>query len=137
MKSEILIGVDPKNPNLAFRQDTPDEEKASQLPRPKGYHLLCALPAAEEAFESGILKADTTKAAEEVTTMVLFVVKMGDMAYADKDRFPTGAWCSEGDFVLTRPYAGVRVKIHGREFRLIADDNVLAVVDDPRGYQRA
>ena len=135
--SEILIGVDPARPDLAFKQDTTNEEKASQLPAPRGYTLLCALPAAEEAFESGIIKADSTKAAEEVTTMVLFVVAMGDMAYNDPARFPTGPWCQAGDFILVRPYAGVRVKIHGREFRLINDDNVLATVEDPRGYTRA
>lgn len=135
--SEILIGVDPHNPNIAFTQDTTSEEKASQLPKPTGYTILCALPKAAEAFDSGLIKADTTKYAEEITTMVLFVVAMGDQAYADPVRFPTGAWCKVGDFILTRPYAGTRVMIHGKEFRLISDDNVLATVDDPRGYTRA
>jgi co-chaperonin GroES (HSP10) len=134
--SEILIGVDPTRPDLAFKQDTPNEEKASQLPQPRGYALLCAIPEVEETFASGIVKADSTRQAEETTTMVLFVVSMGDLAYQDATRFPSGPWCSVGDFILTRPYAGVRVKIHGREFRLINDDNVLAVVDDPRGYGR-
>lgn len=113
------------------------EEAAKQLPEPSGYTLLCALPAVDEAYESGIIKAEKTATTEEATTMVLFVVKMGKAAYKDPDKFPDGPWCKVGDFVLTRPYAGLRVKIHGREFRLISDDNVLAVVDDPRGYQRA
>lgn len=135
--SQILIGVDPNRPDIAFKQETPPEEKARQLPQPKGYTLLCAIPEVEDTYDSGIIKADTTKYAEEVTTMVLFVVSMGDMAFNDASRFPTGPWCKPGDFILTRPYAGTRVKIHGREFRLISDDNVLAVVDDPRGYARA
>jgi co-chaperonin GroES (HSP10) len=135
--SDILIGVDPLNPNIAFKQDDSSETRAAQLPKPTGYTILCALPAAEEAYESGLVKADSTKYAEEVTTMVLFVVAMGDQAYADPVRFPTGPWCKAGDFILTRPYAGTRVKIHGREFRLISDDNVMATVDDPRGYTRA
>ena len=46
-------------------------------------------------------------------------------------------WCKVGDFVLTRPYSGTRVVIHGREFRIINDDSVEAVVDDPRGIRRA
>jgi co-chaperonin GroES (HSP10) len=83
------------------------------------------------------LKAEDTKRVEEQTTVVLFVVKMGDLCYADKDRFPTGPWCKQGDFVLTRPYSGTRVVIHGREFRIINDDTVEAVVDDPRGIRRA
>ena len=134
--SDILIGVDATNPNLAFTQDTTDAEKASQLPTPSGFNILCAIPEVDKEYEGGIIKADTTRQSEEFTTMVLFVVRMGDLAYKDETRFPTGAWCKEGDVVLVRPYAGTRVKIHGREFRLIADDNVMATVDDPRGYSR-
>jgi co-chaperonin GroES (HSP10) len=114
-----------------------EAKKASQLPAPKGFRILCAVPHVEEEFEGGIIKADDTKKVEEQTTVVLFVVKLGDTAYADKDRFPTGPWCKEGDFVLTRPYSGTRVVIHGREFRIINDDTVEAVVDDPRGIRRA
>jgi len=112
-------------------------KKATQLPAPKGYRILCAVPNVEEEFEGGIIKADDTKRVEEQTTVVLFVIKMGDLAYKDADRFPTGPWCKEGDFVLTRPYSGTRVVIHGREFRIINDDTVEAVVDDPRGIRRA
>jgi len=114
-----------------------EAKKASQLPVPKGYRILCAVPHVEEEFDGGIIKADDTKRVEEQTTVVLFVIKLGDTAYADKDRFPTGPWCKEGDFVLTRPYSGTRVVIHGREFRIINDDTVEAVVDDPRGIRRA
>nr|ASN63439.1 co-chaperonin GroES [uncultured virus]ASN63441.1 co-chaperonin GroES [uncultured virus] len=112
-------------------------EKAKLLPEPKGYRILCAVPQVEEEYEGGLIKADETKKVEEQTTVVLFVIKMGDQCYADKDRFPTGPWCKEGDFILTRPYSGTRVVIHGREFRIINDDTVEAVVDDPRGIRRA
>jgi co-chaperonin GroES (HSP10) len=95
------------------------------------------VPSVEDTFKSGIIKADKTKHIEEHSTVVLFVMKIGDMAYADKDRFPTGPWCKEGDFVITRAYSGTRIKIHGKEFRIINDDTVEAVVDDPRGYERA
>ena len=111
--------------------------KATQLPDPRGYRLLCAVPHVEEEYESGLIKADETKRVEEQTTVVLFVIKMGDTAYKDESRFPTGPWCKAGDFVLTRPYSGTRVVIHGREFRIINDDSVEAVVDDPRGIRRA
>ncbi len=111
--------------------------KAKLLPEPRGYRILCAVPHVEEEFDGGIIKAEDTRKVEEQTTVVLFVIKMGDLCYADKDRFPTGPWCKEGDFVLTRPYSGTRVVIHGREFRIINDDTVEAVVDDPRGIRRA
>lgn len=112
-------------------------EKAKLLPDPVGYHILCAVPHVEEEFDGGIIKADDTKRVEEQTTVVLFVVKMGDLCYKDETKFPTGPWCKVGDFILTRPYSGTRVVIHGREFRIINDDTVEAVVDDPRGIRRA
>ena len=92
---------------------------------------------ADEAYESGIIKSDAVKQIQEHSTVVLFVMQLGDLAYQDEARFPSGAWCKEGDFVITRAYAGTRIKIHGKEFRIINDDTVEAVVDDPRGYERA
>jgi co-chaperonin GroES (HSP10) len=113
------------------------EEKGRQLPDPVGYHILCAIPEAEKEHEGGILKADETLRVEEVLTTVLFVVKLGPECYTDKVRFPNGAWCKAGDFILVRPNTGSRLLIHGREFRLINDDTVEAVVQDPRGIKRA
>ncbi len=113
-----------------------DERKAKQLPDPSGYRILCGIPNIEEQYESGILKSDLTLQHEELLTTVLFVVKMGPDCYKDKARFPSGAWCKEGDFILVRPHAGTRLKIHGREFRIINDDSVEGVVEDPRGISR-
>jgi len=112
------------------------EEKATQLPKPQGYRMLCAIPEAEKEYESGIAKADSTVRNDELLTTVLFVVKQGPDCYKDTVKFPTGPWCAEGDFVLVRPNAGTRLVIHGREFRLINDDSVEATVDDPRGISR-
>ena len=112
------------------------EQKAKQLPVPVTYHLLCALPDIEESYESGLVKADKTIQYEELLSPVLFVVGMGPDAYADKSRFPNGPSCKVGDFVLVRPNTGTRIKIHGRELRLINDDSVQAVVEDPRGIGR-
>jgi len=108
-----------------------------QIPQPSGYHLLVAIPEAKDTYESGLLKADTTKMAEEFSTIVVQVVDMGPDAYADEKRFPTGPYCKIGDHVLIRAYSGTRFKIHGRElFRIINDDSVEAVVEDPTGYSR-
>jgi co-chaperonin GroES (HSP10) len=116
--------------------DKSDEEKATQLPKPSGYRILCAIPEVEKATEGGILKADVTLHNEELLTTVLFVVDLGPDCYLDKAKFPTGPWCKKGDFVLIRPNAGSRLVIHGREFRIINDDSVEGVVDDPRGIKR-
>lgn len=111
--------------------------KASQLPKPSGYHILCAIPELEDKFDdSVIVKADVTRKNEETLTTVLYVVALGPDCYKDEKKFPTGAWCQEGDFVLVRPHSGSRLVIHGKEFRLINDDTVEAVIDDPRGVRR-
>jgi co-chaperonin GroES (HSP10) len=112
------------------------EERASQLPKPQGYRILCAIPESEEAFDSGIIKSDETRRHDELLTTVLFVVDLGPDCYTDKTRFPNGPWCKKGDFVLVRPNAGTRLIIHDREFRIINDDSVEAVVEDPRGIKR-
>ena len=117
--------------------EVPVEDRATQLPDPSGYRILCAIPDIDKKTAGGVLKADITLQHEELLTTVLFVVKMGPDCYKDERRFPSGPWCKEGDFILTRPHAGSRVKIHGREFRIINDDSVEGVVEDPRGVSRA
>ena len=117
-----------------------DEQKAKQLPDPAGFMLLTVVPEAMEEYadsEIGLVKSSKEIWKEEMLTPVLFVVKMGPDAYADKTRFPNGPSCKVGDFVIVRPNSGTRLKIHGREFRIINDDSVEAVVEDPRGITRA
>ena len=136
--SEILIGSNPDNPQIVgiYSSEATAEEKARQLPRPSGYHILCAIPEMEKEYDSGIIKADETVRNEETLTTVLFVVELGPDCYKDEKKFPSGAWCQKGDFILVRPHSGSRLVIHGREFRLINDDTVEGVVDDPRGIKR-
>jgi len=116
--------------------DATEAEKAAQLPKPSGYRILCAVPEVEKELESGISMADEYLRKEELLTTVLFVVDMGPDCYKDESRFPNGPWCKQGDFVLVRPNAGTRLVIHDREFRIINDDSVEAVVQDPRGIKR-
>lgn len=140
--SEILIGSNPDNPQVvgSYKMDATAEEKARQLPEPRGYRILCAIPEVEKEFEDstiGLVKSELTIDYEEKLATVLFVVALGPDCYADQTRFPTGPWCKQGDFVIVRPHAGTRLMIHGREFRMINDDSVEAVVQDPRGIKRA
>jgi hypothetical protein len=139
--SEILLGTNPSNPQIIgmYRPDASAEEKAKQLPKPAGYRILCAIPEIDKEFEDseiGLVKADETIRMEETLTTVLFVVDLGPDCYKDEKRFPSGPWCKKGDFILVKPYSGSRLVIHGREFRLINDDSVEGVVDDPRGIKR-
>ena len=108
-------------------------DKAKQLPVPKGYKILIALPDIEETTKGGIIKASETRRVEEVGSIVGFVLEMGDDCYQDKNRFPNGPYCKKGDWIIMRSYSGTRFKVHGKEFRLINDDSVEAVVEDPRG----
>jgi co-chaperonin GroES (HSP10) len=118
----------------------PSEDKAKQLPDPRTFHILCVVPEAMQEYaesEAGIIKSSQSMHFEEVLTPVLFVVKLGPDCYKDTTRFPSGASCKEGDFIIVRPNSGTRLKIHGREFRILNDDSVEAVVEDPRGITRA
>ena len=116
---------------------TTDERVASKLPQPQGYKILIGVPEISEKTEGGVFMPDGLKSAEETASIIGFVMKLGPDAYNDESKFPNGAYCAEGDFVIFRSYSGTRFKIHGKEFRLINDDTVEAVVEDPRGYSRA
>jgi len=124
-------------PREVPEQEASDEEKARVVPDPSGWRILCAVPEIKNTFEgSQILKADSLIRIEEQTTVVLAVIKVGPEAYRDKDKFPSGPWCKPGDFVMVRAYAGTRFRVYGREFRLLNDDQIDAVVQDPRGVHR-
>ena len=111
--------------SLAVVKNEPEEEKVEEI--------LIALPEPDEKTDGGIIKASQTIYAEEVGSIVGFVLDMGPDAYANHGRFPTGPFCKKGDWIVMRSYSGTRFLVHGREFRLINDDSVEAVVEDPRG----
>ena len=138
-ETTILIGSNPDQPQVvgAVNISATNEEKAKALPEPAGYRILVAIPEQEKEYESGIIKADSVMHTEELLSTVFFVVKLGPDCYKDEKRFPNGPWCKEGDFILARPNSGTRLKIHGREFRIINDDSVEGIVQDPRGITRA
>ena len=114
-----------------------EEDVKLKLPQPKGYKLLISIPKMAEKTEGGVHMPDKLIKLEETASIIGFVVEMGDECYKDQDKFPNGPYCQKGDFVIFRSYSGTRFKIKGDEFRLINDDTVEAVVDDPRGYTRA
>ena len=123
--------------DLTALLDKSQEEKAAQLPVPSGYRILCAIPDIEDTYDSGLIKAEQTMMFEEKLATVLFVVALGPDCYKDPTRFPSGPWCKQGDFIIVRPNSGSRLNIHGKEFRMINDDTVEAVVQDPRGIKRS
>lgn len=114
-----------------------DEQLLAKLPEPKGYKLLIAIPELEGKTEGGVYMPDSLTKMEETASIIGYVISVGDEAYTDKERFPNGPWCKAGDFIIFRSYSGTRFKVTGKEFRIINDDTVEAVVEDPRGYTRA
>lgn len=110
---------------------------AKQIPDPQGFKILLALPEVKKKTAGGIIRTDEYTGKEAQASIIGFVLKLGPDCYTDKTRFPNGAWCQEGDWVLFRAYSGTRVKIHGQVFCLINDDTVEAVVEDPTGLERA
>lgn len=143
--SEIILPPGISLPSHIQPIDAPDEsadaeEKASALPVPTGYKLLCIVPEVDEKIAGtslDLVRDAATMRAEEHATTVLFVMRVGPDAYKDTAKFPTGPWCQAGDFVLVRTYTGTRFKVFGKEFRVLNDDQIECVVQDPRGYTRA
>ena len=121
----------------AINEPKVDSKTKSQLPEPVGYRILIAMPEVDEKTDGGIVKASSTIRDEEVSNICGYVLKLGPDAYVDKSRFPNGPYCKKGDWVVFRAYSDTRLKIHGKEFRLINDDTVEAVVEDPTGVVRA
>jgi co-chaperonin GroES (HSP10) len=114
------------------------QEFDEQLPKPVGYRVLVALPNIDDTFDgSDLIKANTTKHHEYIMSIIGIVLDMGNEAYGDKERFPSGPWCKQGDYVMFRANTGTRFTVNGQEYRLMNDDSIEAVVDDPRGVQRA
>lgn len=111
--------------------------KATFLPNPVGYRMLVAPVKVEQTRASGLYLPDNAVERENVATIVAFVIKQGPDCYVDTKRFPSGPWCKEGDFVVLKSYSGIRIVVKGQEVRIINDDSIEAVVEDPRLVMRA
>ena len=115
-----------------------DEETfEAQLPKPVGYRVLVALPEVEEEYEGGIIKAESVRKREYIMSIMGIVLDMGDQCYTDKDRFSSGPWGKVGDYVMFRMNTGTRFTVSGKEYRLMNDDSIEAVIADPRGITHA
>ena len=102
-----------------------------ELPQPSGWRILVLPFTPKEKTKGGIIIAQESLDKARIATNCGYVVKMGPMAYGDKEKFPTGAWCKQGDWVIFARYAGSRLPIEGGEVRLLNDDEVLGTIKDP------
>ena len=108
------------------------KKEMEKVPNPTGYRITLFPLKLDSKTKSGIHLTDETVQESQLTTNICKVLKVGPDAYKDKDKFPTGPWCKEDDWVLITRYAGSRIRIDGGELRIINDDEILAVIDDPR-----
>ena len=136
--SPAMTALELKRKERIEEEAIEEAELEASIPKPVGYRVLIALPNVEETFgDSGLIKADQTRREEYILSTVGVVLDMGAEAYSDKERFPTGPWCKVGDYVMFRANTGTRFKVGKQEYRLMNDDSIEAVVDDPRAVSRA
>ena len=102
-----------------------------QLPNPSGYRMLVLPFTPKEKTKGGILFSQESLDKARIATNCGYVLKLGPLCYQDKDKFPTGPWCKEKDWVIFARYAGSRLPIEGGEVRLLNDDEVLGTEKDP------
>ena len=102
-----------------------------KLPTPTGWRILVMPFKVKETTEGGIIIAQETLDRARVATQAGYVLKMGDLCYNDKERYPTGPWCAEKDWVIFARYAGSRMEIEGGEIRMLNDDEILGTINSP------
>ena len=121
-EEEVKTVLDPKSI---------DDNLLDRLPTPTGYRLLILPYAGPKKTKGGIYLSDTTQETIQMTTVCGLVLKMGDLCYQDKDKFPKGPWCKLNNWIIFSRYAGSRFKIDGGEVRILNDDEVIANITDP------
>ena len=118
-------------------KEEPTTTNLEQLPNPTGWRILVMPFKVKEETKGGIIIAQETLDRARVSTQVGYVLKMGDLCYQDKDRYPTGPWCAEKDWVIFARYAGSRMEIDGGEIRMLNDDEILGKISDPEDILHA
>jgi co-chaperonin GroES (HSP10) len=137
-KTAAMLELEQQRKTKIEQEERAREALEQSIPKPTGYHVLIALPNIDETFgESGLVKAEKTVRDEYILSTIGLVLDLGGQAYNDKDRFPTGAWCKPGDYVMFRANTGTRFKIGRQEYRLMNDDSIQAIVPNPRAISRA
>jgi co-chaperonin GroES (HSP10) len=119
------------------REKEKEKDEMAKIPDPTGWRIVILPHKGVEKTKGGVLLSDNIVQEQQWTTNVGLVLKLGPMAYEDKNKFPTGPWCKEKDWVIFARYAGSRLKIDGGELRILNDDEILGVVDSPEDVLNA
>ena len=117
---------------LDTKRKVREKKEVEKIPHPTGFRLVILPLTLKSKTKAGLHLTDETIEQAQITTNICKVLKVGPDAYKDKERFPNGPWCKEGDWVIIAKYAGSRISIEGGELRIINDDEILATIDHPR-----
>jgi len=107
------------------------ESLLERMPAPTGWRILVLPYRGKGKTDGGVYLPDAVVQEQTVSTQVGYVLKVGDLAYKDAEKFPMGPWCDQGDWVMFARYSGSRFKIDGGEVRILNDDEVLAKIKEP------
>ena len=122
---------DAYNEDGSLAVETLDKTVRDRIPRPTGWRIVLLPYKGAEKTKGGILLSDQTREKQQITTVCAYVLAVGPLAYRDTTKFPEGAWCKEGDWIIFGRYAGARMAIDGGEIRILNDDEILATINDP------
>tara|TARA_R100000935_G_scaffold56182_1_gene87277 strand:+ start:292 stop:726 length:435 start_codon:yes stop_codon:yes gene_type:complete len=130
---DLVMNFDKKLQQEMPKQKTAEEisSQLDSLPKPTGYRVLILPRGRNSVTEGGIQLVKNTIEQDTISSVVGYVISLGPDAYKDAVKFPEGAWCEAGEWVLFGRYAGARFKIDGGELRLLNDDEILAKISDP------
>ena len=131
-EQDKMVPIDTSGDSVDIELKEEEKKELDKVPNPTGYRITLFPLKLDSKTKSGIILTDDTVQESQLTTNICKVLKVGPDAYKDKDKFPTGPWCKQDDWVLITRYAGSRIRIDGGELRIINDDEILAVIDDPR-----
>lgn len=106
-------------------------EVMDRIPNPTGWRIAILPYRGAEKSKGGIVLAEETQKRTQLATTCGYVLKMGDLAFSDESKFPNGPWCKEGDWIIFGRYAGSRISIDGGEIRILNDDEIIGVLNDP------
>ena len=140
-RTEALLNAYKSKEELETVLDTKTIEQdvnlLDKLTTPTGYRILVLPYAGPKKTKGGVYLSDKTQATIQMTTVCAYVLKVGDLAYKDKEKFPNGPWCNKGDWVIFGRYAGARFKIEGGEVRILNDDEIIARIKNPEDILHA
>ena len=134
---KINLGLEEKDKeqkvveDKTVRAENITESLIDSLPQPSGWRLLVLPFTPKDKTSGGLIISQESLDKARIATNCGYVLKIGPLAYYDKEKYPTGPWCKKGDWVIFARYAGSRLPIEGGEVRILNDDEVLGTISDP------